>query len=271
MTDHPMMSKEFWHQVREFKVTSLSGVPFHFQMLQMLRVERMELTALRYLAQAGGKLSAESVRHFANIANERGWQLFVMYGQTEATARMGFVPPELIAKNPDCIGQAIPGGKFEIHSVESDELISEANQEGELWYYGDNVMLGYAEQAADWQRGMLPHKALATGDLAMWNERGLVQITGRLSRFIKIRGKRVQLDHVERQLQKLEPQIHCCGKDEMLYIVNAHNENEVTVYLREGLHLHPSLFALVQVETLPLLSSGKLDQKALLQLCEQEV
>jgi acyl-CoA synthetase (AMP-forming)/AMP-acid ligase II len=271
LTDTPLMSRDFWQLMKAHGVTSFSGVPFHYEMLKMLRFERMKLPVLRYLTQAGGKLSGERVKEFARLAKQNSWQFFVMYGQTEATARMGYMPPERIADYPDCIGQAIPGGAFEIHSVETGQLISEANQEGELWYYGENVMLGYAEQASDWQSSVLPQNALATGDLAIWDESGWIKITGRLSRFIKIRGNRMQLDHVERQLQKLEPQILCCGKDEMLFVINAKNEAEVTLYLRGRLHLHPSLFSLLQIDPLPVLTNGKLDHQALLQRCESEV
>lgn len=271
LTDTPLMSRDFWQLMKAHDVTSFSGVPFHYEMLKVLRFERMKLPTLRYLTQAGGKLSAERVKEFARLAKQNRWQFFVMYGQTEATARMGYMPPEGVAENPDCIGQAIPGGEFAIHSIDTGQVISAANQEGELWYYGENVMLGYAEQASDWQTASEPQKVLATGDLAIWDENGWIKITGRLSRFIKIRGTRIQLDHIERQLQKLEPQIHCCGKDDMLFVINAKNEAEVTRYLRERLHLHPSLFSLLQVEPLPLLSNGKLDHQALLQRCECEV
>lgn len=273
LTDEPLMSKTFWQQVKDHKVTSLSGVPFHYQMLRRLRIERMHLDSIKYLAQAGGRLAPEQVSHFASLCAERDWQFFVMYGQTEATARMGYVPSEVLESAPDVIGQAIPGGRFEIHDLDTNEVITDIGKQGELWYFGDNVMLGYAEQPSDWLGGRLPHKALATGDLAQWTEAGWVRITGRLSRFIKIQGKRYQLDHVEQQLHALGAEVVCCGRDDRLYLVcrEVHDVliEQLTRYARETLNLHPSLWALVEITDIPSLSSGKIDYQALITLCEQ--
>ncbi|WP_113907264.1 AMP-binding protein [Aliidiomarina celeris] len=278
LTTHPMMSREFWQQVREHQVSSLSGVPFHFEMLKMLRLERMELPAIRYLTQAGGRLDPKLVSHFANVAEQQDWQFYVMYGQTEATARMAYVPHDQIQHYPDIIGQAIPGGRFEIHDFEladvnSESVITEPLREGELWYFGDNVMLGYAEQPSDWQQGHFPRKSLATGDIACYTEQGMVKITGRLSRFIKVRGKRVQLDHLEQQLSALGSKVYCCGNDDVLFVAHVNEEHglseQISSVLRAELLLHPTLFNVVQLETLPTLSSGKVDYVKLLAICQQ--
>lgn len=276
LTEQPLMSREFWQLVRSHNVSSLAGVPFHYQMLQMLRIERMELPAMRYLTQAGGKLNAQAVSHFANLAAEKGWQFFVMYGQTEATARMAFTPPELISKYPDVIGQAIPGGRFEIRNLDTGEKIVSAEQEGELWYFGDNIMLGYAETHADWQQPPEATQALATGDIACWTEQGLIRITGRLSRFIKMRGKRIQLDHLEQTLKEQDVEVYCCGQDDQLFFAIVGGEGNpkaaelIQQLATEHLHLHPSLWAKVQLEAVPYLSSGKVNYSALLQQCLQE-
>src|SRR5690554_2623406 len=275
LTEQPLMSREFWQLARNHKVTSLAGVPFHYQMLQMLRIERMELPAMRYLTQAGGKLDAKAVSHFAQLAANKGWQLFVMYGQTEATARMAFVPPELIGEHPDVIGQAIPGGRFEIRDLDTNEPITAAGQEGQLWYFGDNVMLGYAEQRKHWLQPPAAAQELATGDLACWTAQGLVKITGRLSRFIKIRGKRIQLDHLEQKLKELGAPVYCCGHDDQLFFALATTENKqaltmVKQLVTEELHLHPSLWATVQLKEIPYLASGKVNYTALLARCIEE-
>ncbi|WP_165831896.1 MULTISPECIES: AMP-binding protein [Gammaproteobacteria] len=269
LTKHPLMSKEFWQLFREHGVTSLSGVPFHFQMLQMLRLERMELPQMRYLAQAGGKMSPDLVEHFEGIAKDRDWTLYVMYGQTEATARMAYVPPEVLSGARDSIGKAIPGGRFEIREIGTSELIRSSDQAGELWYFGNNVMLGYAKAATDWTLERVPQQSLATGDIAEWTDNGLVRITGRLSRFIKIRGKRLQLDHIEQAMQSISKDILCCGEDDMLYVVNAPDTETTHQYLRESLGLHPSLYQITEVTELPTLSSGKIDFQKLLTMCNK--
>lgn len=271
LTEQPLMSREFWQLVRSHKVSSLAGVPFHYQMLQMLHIERMELPAMRYLTQAGGKLNAQAVSHFANLAAEKGWQFFVMYGQTEATARMAFTPPELISTYPDVIGQAIPGGRFEIRNLDTGEKVTAAGQEGELWYFGVNIMLGYAESHADWQQPPEATQALATGDIACWTEQGLVKITGRLSRFIKMRGKRIQLDHLEQTLKEQGVEVYCCGEDDRLYFAfvtaTDENKNAINRLATEDLNLHPSLWSAAHIDAVPYLASGKINYAALLELC----
>lgn len=279
LTEQPLMSREFWQLVKTHQVTSLAGVPFHYQMLQTLRLERMELPSLRYLTQAGGKLNSQAVTHFAQLAADKDWKFFVMYGQTEATARMAYVPAELITQHPEVIGQAIPGGRFEIRDLVTQAIIKTPLEEGELYYFGDNVMLGYAEKATDWMHPPAPKNTLATGDLACWTEEGLIKITGRLSRFIKIRGKRFQLDHLEQQLKNTGTEVYCCGLDDQLffaYLANPTQAAEQTTkqiseqinhLASQQLALHPSLWQAVALENLPYLSSGKLDYSSILTWC----
>lgn len=272
LTEQPLMSREFWQKVKNHQVTSLSGVPFHYQMLQMLRLERMELPAMRYLTQAGGKLNIQLVEHFSKLAKNKGWNFFVMYGQTEATARMAYVPADLIQQHPDVIGQAIPGGRFEIRDLETQALIQIPEQEGELYYFGDNVSLGYAHTQKDWLQPPAENNSLPTGDLACWTEEGLVKITGRLSRFVKIRGKRLQLDHLEQQLKDLGAEVYCCGQDDQLFFVylntNTQKTKEQISHLATAeMNLHPSLWQALQVEAIPYLTSGKVNYSALLEHC----
>lgn len=278
LTEQPLMSREFWQQVRSQNVSSLAGVPFHYQMLQMLRLERMELPAMRYLTQAGGKLDVKAVAHFAQLAADKGWQFFVMYGQTEATARMAFVPPELIRAHPDVIGHAIPSGRFEIRHLDTGESIETAGQEGELWYFGNNVMLGYAQQREHWLQPPKPRQALATGDLACWTAQSMVKITGRLSRFIKVRGKRIQLDHLEQKLRDLGVEAYCCGQDDQLFFAVVagtektvlESKNAIQLLASDEMNLHPSLWATVLLEKVPYLASSKINYTALFELCLQQ-
>lgn len=298
LTQESLMSKGFWNAMKEHQVTSFSGVPFHYQMLQRLRFERMELPALRYMTQAGGKLAPALVTHFAQLCQERQQQFFVMYGQTEATARMAYVPPESVLEHPDVIGRAIPGGYFEIQDLDNHTLITEPEQEGELYYRGDNVMLGYAQSEQDWRQATAhtpsptnPLPTRATGDLACWTAEGFVRITGRLSRFIKVHGKRIQLDHLEQRLaQELEHELeqelgqeqllYCCGDDDALLVIRDQSQTVTSLadlariasqieqvleqILTESLGLHPSLWSYHEIEQIPRLSNGKIDYTSLL-------
>ncbi len=77
----------------------------------------MDLPHLRYITQAGGQMAPDRVRRFAALGERRGWQLFVMHGTTEATARIAYLPPELALSHPETIGRAIPGGSLFIPPV----------------------------------------------------------------------------------------------------------------------------------------------------------
>src|SRR5690606_5361854 len=104
LTEASVVARPFWAQFRRWGATSLAGVPWTWQSLQRLRLERMELPTLRTMTQAGGRLATSLVQHFAGVADARGARFFVMYGQTEATARIAVLPPEHLRARPDTVG-----------------------------------------------------------------------------------------------------------------------------------------------------------------------
>ena len=100
LTDRSVVDEEFWTLFRRHRGTSFAGVPYTFEMLERIGFDGIDLPDLRYVTQAGGRLSPERVRSFAALGERKGWQLFVMYGATEATARMAYLPPELAQSHP---------------------------------------------------------------------------------------------------------------------------------------------------------------------------
>ncbi|HYO31513.1 MAG TPA: AMP-binding protein [Nocardioidaceae bacterium] len=193
LTDRSVVEERFWDDFRAGQATSFAGVPYTFDLLDSSGFEHRDLPSLRYVTQAGGRLAPETVRRYARLGRERGFELVVMYGQTEATARMGYLPPHLAEDRPEAIGIPIPGGTFRIDTDGSPG----PGGSGELVYTGSNVMLGYATQPADLQAGRTVDE-LRTGDLARQHEDGIYELVGRSSRFAKVYGLRVDLDHVER-------------------------------------------------------------------------
>src|SRR5690606_33181334 len=166
----------------------------------------------RHITQAGGRLAPERVREFAALGERRGFDFFVMYGATEATARMAWLPPHLAATHPDAIGVAIDGGSFEIRA----EAGLPAGT-GELVYQGPNVMLGYAETPADLGLGRTVFE-LPTGDIGRCGEDGLLRIIGRRARFAKLFGLRVDLDACERDLAEVGITAKCADAGDHLAI-----------------------------------------------------
>lgn len=191
-----VLSEGFWASARRWGATSFAGVPYTFEQLDRLGFDHYDLPSLRYVTQAGGRLSPELVRRFALLGRQRGWRFFVMYGQTEATARMAYLPPEQAAERPSTIGIAIPRGHF---TVDVDLEVDPTGDSGELVYHGPNVMLGYAHGPADLALGRSINE-LHTGDIARRTDGGWFELVGRRSRFVKLYGRRIDLDDLERLL-----------------------------------------------------------------------
>jgi acyl-CoA synthetase (AMP-forming)/AMP-acid ligase II len=185
----------FWAAVDAHGVTSLAGVPHSFEMLEASgRAEALARGAhpsLRLLTQAGGRMAPETVRAWARRGERGGFDLVVMYGQTEATARMAYLPAHLAAERPECVGVPVPGGDLRL-----DPVPGQPDGVGELVYTGPNVMMGYAEKRDDLARGH-DLAELRTGDLGVQEPDGLWRVVGRLARFAKVMGLRVDLDRVE--------------------------------------------------------------------------
>jgi long-chain acyl-CoA synthetase len=265
MSNRSVMEKQFWRFFRENAATSIAGVPYTYMILRRLGINKMELPTLATLTQAGGKLAKPIVEEFAKFAFDRGIKFFVMYGQTEATARMSYVPAEFALKKAGSIGIPIPGGEFFL--VDSNEsLIHWSNREGQLGYRGQNVSMGYADSRIDLSKGDERDGVLLTGDIAYRDEDGYYFVTGRINRFIKIFGKRASLDDIEQILQPMAGDTACAGVDDevSIWITDETKRELVRKQVSSITGLHPSAFTVYVVKSLPRTSTGKIDYKNLL-------
>lgn len=239
----------FWAFFREHGGTSFAGVPYTFDLLDRIGFAAMDLPSLRYVTQAGGRLAPERVRAYAALGRERGWDLFVMYGQTEATARMAYLPPALAETHPDAVGVAVPGGSFTL-------------EDGELVYTGPNVMLGYAHGPADLRLGRTVDQ-LRTGDLAVVED-GVYKIVGRRSRFAKVFGLRVDLERVEAALASSGVVAACADADDRLVVAveGRADGDALRRSLAASYGLPPRAVVVRTVPSLPRLCGGKVDYAA---------
>lgn len=219
VTSGSVLERSFWEFAGREGATSFGGVPYTYQMLKRIGFLEMELPGLRTMTQAGGKLPVSLHELFAAYAARTGKRFVVMYGQTEATARMGYLPPGQAVRKCGSMGIAIPGGRFYLED-EAGRMIEEADTVGELVYQGANVCMGYAHKASDLAKGDEWHGVLKTGDMARRDSEGYYYITGRKKRFIKLFGNRVNLDEVERILKDgfKEADFACTGRDDLLQI-----------------------------------------------------
>ena len=264
-TNSSILTKEFWEQCTEHHCTSFAGVPFSYAMLERLSFERMSLPSLKTMTQAGGRLAPEKVQLFADIAKRKDLRFFVMYGQTEATARISYVPWDRVGEKPGSIGVPIPGGNLRL--MQNGREIVEPHCEGELVYTGPNVMLGYAESRHCLAKGDELHGTLYTGDLGRRDAEGYFYITGRLKRFVKVFGLRLNLDEIEKMLEAtLGRPVACAGKDEDLQVLVesdagadalAAQKHVISLY-----KLHHSAVRARHIRALPVTASGKKDYSA---------
>ena len=260
VTDKTLFDRSFWQLMREKEVTNLSGVPYTYAMLKRLRFFRMDLPALRTLTQAGGKLDTELHAEFANYAARTGKLFVVMYGAAEATARMGYLPPQDALEKVGAMGIAIPGGRFALVD-EAGKEITDTDTVGELVYCGANVTLGYAEAGADLARGDERHGRYETGDLARRDADGYYTIVGRKRRFLKMFGKRTNLQEVEHILRRQfgEVEVACAGVDDHLHIFVTQEAlvPAIVPFLSAKLGLHHTALTAKYIAEIPKNASGK--------------
>lgn len=261
VTDKGIMQKEFWSFFKEMKATSFGGVPYTYEMLERLRFRKMDLPSLRYMTQAGGKLTVELHRKFAEYAHEKKKQFIVMYGQCEATARMGYLPADKAIEKCGSMGIAIPSGKFSLIDTNGN-YISAPHITGELIYEGPNVTLGYAECGNDLIKGDERNGILKTGDMAQIDEDGYYYIVGRKKRFLKIYGNRVNLDEIDRMIKsKFENlNVASAGVDDHMYIFitdEAQSEN-VKQFIVDKTKINPAAYKIIVIDAIPQNDAGKI-------------
>lgn len=259
VTDKGLMQKEFWSFFKEQEATSFGGVPYTYEMLDKLRFYRMKLPSLRTMTQAGGKILPELHEKFAKYAEEQGKHFVVMYGQCEATARMGYLPYQKAVEKKGSMGIAIPGGRFHLIDVEGKEIKTPYTT-GELVYEGKNVTLGYAECGDDLIKGDERHGVLETGDMAQFDEDGYYYIVGRKKRFLKIYGNRVNLDEIDRLIKgQFGIEAASTGVDDHMYIFVMDNKDAEPVreFVVNKTKLNPAAFKVMVIDEIPKNDSGK--------------
>ena len=262
LTELSVRDDKFRRLVERHGVTSLSGVPTSYELMEQKGLLSPLPASVKTLTQAGGRMPPDRVVQVAEYARIAGARLFVMYGQTEATARIAFLPPELLPEHAGFIGRPIPAGELWIEGAEGQRLA--AGEEGELVYRGPNVMMGYATSREE-LAGPAGPDTLRTGDIAVEAEPGLFKITGRKSRFVKPFGLRVGLDDLEQRCSALGAAVRVTGDDGLIVLAAEKAQDlEVARQSIESLDLPEGLFEFVRLGETPLLSNSKVDYRAIL-------
>lgn len=237
LSGRSLLDKGFWATLKE--ATSFTGVPYSYEILTKMRFTRMDLPNLKVITQGGGKLTEATWNTLALYAADKGKQFIATYGQSECTARMAYLPPELALEKVCSIGIAEPGGQLSIVDDNGNETF-EGEAQGEMVYRGENVTLGYATCREDLLKGDENNGVMYTGDLARRDKDGCYFIIGRLKRFLKIYGLRIGLDEVERMIKaEYKTDCYCKGDDEKLVVLvtDARLQEVLPAFIEEKTHL----------------------------------
>lgn len=289
LTDDKICQKAFWNFCREKNITSFSGVPYSYEVLDRFRFferkecisqSRMEYSqktdqtfirkeeiGLKTLTQAGGHLDNALQEKIIDYAIQHKIRFYVMYGQTEATARMSYVPYQKLYQKEKIgsVGIPIPGTRMEI-TDETGCTIEKPFQSGEIVFYGENVSLGYADCLEDLKLQDTNQGRLQTGDIGYKDEDGYFYITGRKNRFVKICGKRMSLDEIEQKMKSKFYGVDCAitGNDTCLQVyIDQDRVEEVTGYLQKKFRLGRSQVQVDVLQQIPKNAAGKVQYTAL--------
>lgn len=253
----------------EYKCTGFAGVPSHYQIL-LRKSDNFKTTRfpdLKYVTQAGGKLAPIFIDEFR--ASHPEITFIVMYGQTEATARLSYLPPELYEAKKGSMGKGIPG--VELRVVNEKGRPIKPGEIGEVIARGDNIMIGYFKDE-EGTKNAIRNGWLYTGDLGTVDDDGYIFLTARKKEIIKVGGKRISPKEIEAVILELPEVVDCTieGIEDQLLgealkatvVVRGDNGKErMTERLKEHCAKHLALYKVPQVfelkEQLVISATGK--------------
>jgi acyl-CoA synthetase (AMP-forming)/AMP-acid ligase II len=263
-----MFPDKVLHAINTYSCTTFAGVPAVYNiLLRRSNIRSIQLPGLRRFLQAGGALAPEAVREICNIAPTADF--FVMYGQTEATARVSSLPPDRVGKKLGSVG--VPMDNLVVRIVDDEGRELPPGQTGEIQVRGPSVCSGYFDDPEATQ-----HKFgggwLKTGDFAYRDDDGYLWIKGRTSEFIKMRGVRVSFGEVEEKVAAIPGVYECAatatqhpeaGEALALFVVTDDVANTVVEKIRRALPTQWTCASVRVVPELPKTENGKIARSQL--------
>ena len=201
-----MMVNTVIDDLLNFQCTGFSGVPSHYQILlrKSRRFRSTPFPHLRYVTQAGGKLPTVFIEDF--LQTFPNVKFYVMYGQTEATARLSYLPPNCLPEKLGSIGKGMPGVKLEVVNEAMQPV--KPNELGEIVAEGDNIMVGYFEDQSLTAETIKAGR-LHTGDLGTIDSEGYIYVLAREKEYLKVSGERISPKEIEDVIVSLPSVVDC--------------------------------------------------------------
>jgi acyl-CoA synthetase (AMP-forming)/AMP-acid ligase II len=268
-------------EIQEHECTGFAGVPSTFQiLLRKTRFQQMSFPRLRWFQQAGGKLPNPCIRDLLSSFPES--RFFLMYGQTEATARLSYLPPERLADKLGSIGKGLPSTKLEVLRADGTPVANGSDETGEIVASGENIALGYwkdpVETAAFFRDGKLH-----TGDLARVDEDGFIFFVERERDMLKPGGNRVSAREIEDVIAEIQEVVEVAvvgvphellGEAIEAFIVlrpgAVQGVEEIEGHCRKRLPAFKTPHAIQLVDHLPQNSAGKILKHKIREMAEAQ-
>lgn len=258
--------------LEEQECTVFAGVPSSFQLLlRATSFARRPLPSLRIIQQAGGKLPPVMIGEL--VAAKPDAELYVMYGQTEATARLSYLPPAMLGSKLGSIGKGIPGVQLQVLGPDFEPV--PVGTKGEIYARGASISPGYFQDPEGTSAKFTPH-GLRTGDVAVVDEEGYIFIVDRLDDFIKSWGYRVSSQEVEAAALQSTELVSAAaigvpddeaGEAIVLFVTVAPGSDitteAVAAACRSRLPKHMVPQSVLVIDSMPLNASGKISKAAL--------
>ena len=240
--DGSVIERRFFELIKKWQVNSFGGVPLIFEMLKRLKLENFDLSSLKYVTQAGGSLSSKLIKFFHNSLKRKKIKFITMYGSTEATSRMSYLPSKFNLLKTSSIGKGLQKS-FKIVHINTGKEINENNKIGELVYFGKNVCLGYSLSIKDLSLGDQNRGVLKTGDIGFKDQDNFFYVNGRLDRHVKIYGQRINMDDIEKILLLKFSNICVKFKSQKIFIFSDknHDSSKIIEFLSSKIKIHKNI------------------------------
>jgi long-chain acyl-CoA synthetase len=258
VTNESVTQKKFWTYLKKYKINFLNGVPYIYELLDRLNFFKTK-NEIKSFTQAGGELNQIVKLKIINFCKKFKSKFYIMYGSTEATARMSYLNPNHLAKKFDSIGKAIPGGKMTIRNKHGKILTK--NKVGNICYEGNNVTLGYCESVNDLTKKFIKKKYLITGDIGYRDKDNFFYIVRRDDRLIKLYGYRIDLDEIEKIFQKNGVKVVCFNnknKKINLYFENNLEKDTITSIIKKNFSINMNMIKINSIKKFPINQNMKI-------------
>ncbi len=265
-----MFPDKVLHAINQYHCTTFAGVPTAYNvLLQRSKLRETPLPSLRRMLLAGGALGTSAIDEVRRAVP--GVQFYVMYGQTEATARISCLEPADLDKKAGIVGSPLDNLTLRTVNEQGEEL--PVGETGEIWIKGPSVCAGYLDDPAEAEQ-VFRNGWLRTRDIGYLDADGFLWVQGRIGAFLKMRGMRVSFSEVEAKVTALPGVVECAaqavphpeaGEALVLLVVPKTEAQPAWEEMRRLLPAHWMVDSVRFVPELPKTANGKLARSALAQ------